>query len=132
MKELKTWRDVIKAILDGECVQYMYGDQYMNRVEFPPISINILDDEPIRKHRIKPRAMMIGDMEVPEPVIDVSELEEEEAYCLPNLYRMRLYDVYTWDGGDLDLRLLKRGLIHKTKEAAIAHAKALIALTSVE
>ena len=34
-----------------------------------------------------------------------------------------------WKGGELDKQFLKRGLIHRTKEAAIAHALALIKIS---
>lgn len=34
-----------------------------------------------------------------------------------------------WESSDQDFRLLNRGLIHKTEEEAVAHAKALCSFT---
>lgn len=39
------------------------------------------------------------------------------------------YDDYIWEDTSLDTEAMKRGLIHLTKEAAIAHAKALLSFT---
>ena len=39
---------------------------------------------------------------------------------------------FSWDGDSTDKRLLKQGMVHLTEEAALAHAKALIALTAKE
>lgn len=35
----------------------------------------------------------------------------------------------TWDGTKFDQRMLSRGVIHLTKEAAIKHAEALLSFT---
>lgn len=131
MKELKTWKEVVEAILAGEelecCLEtskVWIPCQYL-----PSIPINDLLSQHPNTYRIKPRTIMVGDIEVPEPVRDVSELGEGQAYYLPNLRRDSLYDVYTWNKDVIDFRLLKHGMIHKTKEAAILHTKALIKIS---
>lgn len=129
MKELKTWKDVIQAMLDGESVQLDCGDGFHKREFTPDVCQAALDTAPRHPHRIKPRTIMIGDMEVPEPVRDVREFNEGDTYYLPNLSRSKLYDLYIWSGDDVDLRLLKRGLIQKTEEAVLLHAKALIKIS---
>lgn len=131
MKELNTWKEVVEAIIAGEKLEYYLeaSKVWVNCQYLPNISINELSSQPPNRYRAKPRTILIGDMEVPEPVRDVSELEMREGYYLPDLHRARLYDVSSWDGDDLDLQLLKHGLVHKTKEAALLHAKALIKIS---
>lgn len=131
MKELKTWRDVIQALLDGEEVEYLDGPtkRWIKLTCLPCPNVSELSCPHNNALRIKPRTIMIGDMEVPEPVRDASELEEGEVYYFICPTDEDLYDFYAWDGDALDLRLLKHGMIHKTKEDDILHAKALIKIS---
>lgn len=131
MKELKTWKEVAQSIMDGEEVEVFneLSEKWVDVLHFPHFRITDLPNTPNQRYRIKPRTIMVGDMQVPEPVMEVSELEEGKAYYLPNPTRKDFYVWSSWDGNSVDLRLLKRGLIHKTKEAAILHAKALIKIS---
>lgn len=118
MKELITWKDVIQALL-----------RWIRTHLFPHISTVDLLTTPQFTYRIKPRTIMIGDVEVLEPVRNISELERGKTYYIIRTGTLNLYASYTWDGGDLGLRLLKHGLIHKSIDAAILHAKALIKIS---
>lgn len=129
-KALKTYREIIQAMLDGDTVQCLNKeDSWTDLHDTPIVRIDSLNDRLRYTYRIKPRTIMIGDMEVPEPVRDVSELEKGEDYYSPSLVRERIYNACTWDGDDFDLRGFKRGMIHKTKEAAVLHAKALMKIS---
>ena len=74
--------------------------------------------------RIRPRTIRIGEIEVPEPVREALPIGTK--YYYPTVQYTDTVDAFTWQGDSFDKRLLERGLIHLTKEAAIAHAKALI------
>ena len=70
------------------------------------------------------RKIMIGDVEVDAP--ELAGLVHGDAYFLTNTCGLELYATMTWANDHYDSALLKRGLVHLNKEAAIAHAKALI------
>lgn len=72
--------------------------------------------------------LKIGDMDVPEP--EREPLEKGETYYVPELSFSTLVSSDTWDGFEFDLCRLERGLVHKTREAAEQHAKALIGLVA--
>lgn len=83
------------------------------------------------KYRIKPRTIMIGDIEVPEPMreapaessnvfaVDISCCGPDINLVIGSNYREKYHR-----------QMLDRGLLHSSRESAIAHAKALIALTA--
>jgi hypothetical protein len=73
------------------------------------------------------RFITINGFEVPEPARE--PLETGEKYWVVELGSIRLCSDYVWDDGEFDRLALQRGLIHKTKEAAEKHAKALLSFT---
>lgn len=131
MTELKTYRQVIQAFLDGKEVEYydVRLKQWIEQESMVSLYIEDLDNPTVSDYRIAKELIKIGDVEFPKPVRDESDLEKWETYYSPSLVRERLYNVYSWDGDGLALRCLKHGLVHKTKEAAILHAKALIKIS---
>lgn len=70
------------------------------------------------------RKLMIGDVEIDAPEIESPRVGTE--YFVPNIGRCCPADMIDWRDSALDSNMLKRGLVHLNKEAAIAHAKALI------
>lgn len=87
--------------------------------------------EECTKYRRKPRTIRIGEIDIPEPVRE--PLRNGEEYFIPAIDCGDAYvNKSTWDNDSMDNRLLKQGLVHLTEEAALAHAKALIALTAKE
>lgn len=69
----------------------------------------------------------IGNIDVPGP--ERSPLKYGESYYIPTTYH-NIYAIWqAWGDDPCDFRCLERGLVHKTREAAEKHAKALIALT---
>lgn len=116
------WADVIIAMANGEETQWQdfHGDWNDPR-DRNPIS------HPGCEWRIKPRTIKIGDMEVPEPLQKKSELEVD--YYISNPFSESLFDYCRKRNDAFDRLWLRRGLCHSTKDAAIAHAKALIAIS---
>lgn len=83
------------------------------------------------KYRRKPRTIRIGEIEVTEPVRE--PLQNGEQYFVPAIeWGDEDTNSTRWDGDSTDRCLLKQGMVHLTEEAALAHAKALIALTAKE
>ncbi|MDO4708234.1 MAG: hypothetical protein Q4B94_00155 [Pseudomonadota bacterium] len=84
------------------------------------------------KYRRKPRTININGYSVPEPVR--RPLKDGDKYYVPALFEAVLADYYYWgdaiDGDEVDRRLLERGLVHMTAEAAVVHAKALLSFTA--
>ena len=82
-------------------------------------------------YRRKPRTIRIGKIEIPEPVRE--PLQNGEQYFVPAIYcGDECAHRFSWKDGSMDKRLLNQGMVHLTNEAALAHAKALIALTAKE
>lgn len=79
------------------------------------------------EYRLKQKTININGFEVPEP--EREPLKCDELYFLPSLASSFAWDFFTWNNTSFDNKLLKLGLIHKTKEAAIAHTKALLSFT---
>ena len=79
-------------------------------------------------YRAKPApapTIIVNGIEVPEPVREA--LEVEQRYWFASVTSVHLSVGITWSGGGCDTILLKRGLIHLTEAAAVAHAKAMLA-----
>ena len=71
-----------------------------------------------------PESIQIGDARVPKPLMAPPPLGTN--YWFIDLYNQGLVNHFQWAGCDFDNRSLKRGLVHLTEGAALAHAKALI------
>ena len=81
------------------------------------------------KYRRKPRTIRIGEIDIPEPVRE--PLQNGENYFVPAIDCGDCHaNRFSWDNDSTDKRLLKQGVVHLTTEAALSHARALIALTA--
>lgn len=79
--------------------------------------------------RLKPM-LVIGDHLVPMPVREAPA--EGTTYYTQSALRLDLYTEHCWTDNTHDRCWLERGQVHLTKEAAIAHGEALIALSKKE
>ena len=116
--------EILRAIADGKTIQRFYpirGGIWVDSVT--PLS-DVIQNERIR---IKPDTVNINSHKVPCPVMEPLNYREE--YYIPNERDDPLYTKLTWLDDHIDKRLLARGLIHCRKEAAIAHAEALLSFT---
>jgi len=116
--------DMIKRWLDDGSleveVEMEVGENVWVKEKFPTW-------EEDYEYRLKPKMIKCGDLEFPEPMRVAPEAGSDcWRVCLDyDIYSKR----YTWSDCDWDKVSLKRGIYHKTKEAAEQHARALIALT---
>ncbi|MBC8947416.1 hypothetical protein [Xenorhabdus indica] len=81
-------------------------------------------------YRLKPKTIKIGEYNVPEPIRNELEINAGEIYHVP-YFLNGFADAYRciWIGNDHEIKRLRNGLIHKDRESAELHAKALISLT---
>lgn len=87
--------------------------------------------DPGYEYRRKLRTLSIGDREVPEP-LRVAPAEQTQIYVVDISSGTNLMVFpFSRDCGS-HLTWLARGLLHLTREAAAAHAQALIALSEVK
>ena len=83
------------------------------------------------QYRRKPRTIRIGEIDIPEPVRN--QLQHGESYFVPSIdCGDGCTNRFSWDYDPTDNRLLRQGMVHLTEDAALAHARALIALTAKE
>lgn len=69
----------------------------------------------------------IGDMDVPKP--ETTEPEVNTIFYVPSpAYSSGCFQS-RWSKDDIDYERLKKGLVHLSKKAAVAHSEALLALT---
>lgn len=78
------------------------------------------------KFRRKPKTININGFEVPEPHRDPLEIGQRYWLADPS---NSLVEMYHWDNVACEIRCLRAGLIHITKEAAEIHRKALLSFT---
>ncbi len=123
MAERHKWADVIIAWANGEAIQISKDEAPFR--DYTGGGPNFHD--PSLSYRIKPSTIKIGDMEVPEP-LRAAPAAGTRVYW-PHLNRNDFTDERQWFGDSHDLSRLKRGIVHLTEQAAIAHAKALIAVS---
>jgi hypothetical protein len=78
------------------------------------------------EYRRKPKTIRIGDYDVPEPVRE--PLNDWDWYWVACLTNGATY--LPWRGDVIEIQWLSQGLIHRTKEAAELHVKALLSFTA--
>ena len=124
-----TFDEAIKAIIAGETVEVERDDLGTH-----PIWVPITAQAPIYRLRQLKNCRFrkvittidIGGFSVPKPLSKAPD-EGLEIY-IPTALNELFYFSTQWNGESwAHQRWLKLGMIHRTKDAAIAHAKALIA-----
>jgi len=126
MKQTHKWSKEIIAWLNSEEVVGRRGSSGAWQA-VPPDDFRYFND-PDCQFRIVPKTININGHEVSEPLREAPEYGTTYFYSCPNL--SALYGSYYWSGSEYDFRQLKTGFAHLTREAAIAHAEALLSFTS--
>lgn len=122
-----TPQETLQAIIDGKVVEVKFSEQHdWETVLTAHMNINELIDT---KHhfRLAPETITIGDVSFPKP--ESKKPKKGTKYFYPNIVRNGLVDSYEWEEHSSDFKILKSGMLHLSKENAIAHAKALIKLS---
>jgi len=126
---MKEYKHIFDALVEGKQVQFRVFHGY----EWKDISakqvLTFIRHHPPDDFRIKPRTIMIGDMEVPEPCRE--PLEMGQKYWLVAFEKDYIFD-FGWEGDGSDFDWLKAARIHLTLEAAEQHRIALIKVSGGE
>lgn len=83
-----------------------------------------------RQYRRKPRTITINGREVPEPMRESPKVGD--VVYIVSVSGDQIFFEFPWMHEFMDTDWLSRGLIHSTKEAAIAHAEALLSFTEAK
>ena len=112
---------IIAAAAEGKVVQYLAadGNWYTSQGTFMhPVKYRIKPEEP--------KTIKVNGFDVPEPMRD--EPAENATYAVAQPSEGDYYNEFSWGGCPLETNWLQRGLLHSTKEAAVAHAKAMLGI----
>lgn len=119
--------DILRAIADGKTIQVRAAFDPEDSWDDSTMPLKFIGVDGYCL-RIKSETININGHEVPAPVRrPLGNLGD--SYFVPDLKFDPPVQMYGWVGGSYDLQMLERGLIHLTKEAAIAHADALLSFT---
>ena len=135
MKE-HPYADFLRALADGVPLDD-FEFRYSSTVTFSSGNLDVLDmfvllsgkNSELIVTRKTPthKTHQVNGFEVPAPETELLKIGQE--YWLPCFSAKDWAgEPYEWDGGSVDQGVLKRGLVHLTKEAAIANAKAMVGI----
>lgn len=119
--------EILRAIADGKTVQMRNAVNLEDNEWWEPSDALGYINSGKHEFRVKPETITINGHEVPCPVRE--PLEVGTKYWLAGPNRPEIAEYFTWRNQQMDEIWLKRGLIHLTEEAAIAHAEALLSFT---
>lgn len=116
------------AIAQGKIVQ-MRRKEHAEEWRTPENPLRFIGDSCVAEYefRIKPETITINGHEVPCPVRE--PLGAGQGFWLADTTHTCLCAWYAWSSTTLYRSWLDLGLIHSTKEAASAHAEALLSFT---
>lgn len=133
MSTLLTPPEVVQVMLDGKKVEIRGVIASQNNKWKPlnehEIHIGVLTNG-LFMFRLAQEIITVGDVSFPKP--ESVAPTHGTMYYIPDLNSFGTYGSHIWDGWEFDHQMLKTGLVHLTKENAIAHAKALIKLSGGE
>ena len=119
------YAEILHAIAEGKQIQFYSSSNGWVDQSYVQTLLEIVDEAfPTNKYRIKPDVILINSIEVPKSC--TVELCDKEVYYYPCIETGDKFTRVEWHSDIYDKRLLKLGLVHLTKEAAIKHAEALL------
>lgn len=117
---------IVQSVVNGEVIQGRFKGAQTWVDSMPDWECFAASQE----YRIKPLTIKIGDFDVPGPM-RVEPNAGDEYFVVEALSDTPAAS-QIWHGMDCEKRWLSMGLCHKSKESAIAHAKAIISLTAAK
>lgn len=88
--------------------------------------VNVVSGIGAFEFRLKPRTITVNGREINAPEID--RPKDGVVYWIPSMFTEYFATGNHWNGSINELLWLRRGLVHLTKENAIAHAKAMLGI----
>lgn len=129
MSKLLTPQEVVQTLLDGGYIEFKFKkspDEYWRDFDDSKYSVaDLLDGEYV--FRLAPERITIGDISFPKAVSE--PLSDNTLFYVPDVSNNDLYMRLIWNNHSDCKRYLQLGLVHLSKENAIAHAIALVKLS---
>ena len=129
MKELTT-QEALQAVIDGKKVEVRGVIASCNEewrlLNIHNTSIDVLTSG-LFMFRLAQEMITIGNVSFPKP--ESKPLKDAEQYWVVTLTVAPYTVSVSWSGDQFDKWALSRGLVHRSKENAIKHSKALIELS---
>ncbi len=124
MKTPHPYADILRAIADGETIQWTPGgNTWVNVDTSESFEFNYSPD----RYRIKPHTIRIGDVDVPEPMREAPAVGED--YFMPKIEAdFWVEGPLSWCDDTADKRWLERGLCYSNKADAEIASRAIAAL----
>ena len=120
------YAELLRAIADGKELQFEEWDgKWSPQDTADALHEFAAKDYMPNRYRVKPATITVNGIEVPEPMRE--RPPSGTRYFAASLARDDLASPLVWDDDDQDRIMLSRGVAHLTKDAAIAHAEAMIA-----
>lgn len=116
-----TYREALRAFADGKTLEINTGIGWVVATDFSGFNLDALDTP--SPYRIQQATITINGVEVPEPLREAPKVGTP--YYVPSVLLAGAGQNF-WKNDSHDRDLLRRGIVHLTREAADAHACALI------
>ncbi len=124
-KQEHPYAEILRAIADGEDIQYQDGEWFDVSHTDTLCFIHTETLQP-KEMRVKPQTIGINDIDVPIPVRNAPI--KGSTYYVPSFRAERVEQLLWWND-EIDKMYLQRGFVHDTAEAAKCHALALMSFT---
>ena len=118
---------ILRAIADGKAIQLRNNvDQTWLTVD-NDVVLKLIGSGEYEQQGIRVKPLTINGIDVAEPCRMAPDFGSK--YWIASISNSDFVRGCTWSNDNLDKHWLKRGLVHLTREAAAAHAKALLSFT---
>lgn len=125
MKTEHKYAQVLRWIADGETFQCVTTEGYLDCDSgFVIRLIASGNSAPPDKFRLKPRTITVNGREI----VAGEDSPPTGEFFFTDIESVDCFGSTVWGGTRLDKLRLERGLVHLTKENAIAHAKAMLGI----
>ncbi len=106
----------VQAMAEGKEVQFKCDGEWLTKV-CPNFVYGV-------ELRIAPETIIVNGFEIEAPLKEAPEIDD--VFYFADATSMFFYDRCIWNDSPFCKNALSRGICHKTRDAAIAHAKAMI------
>ncbi len=130
-------KEVMEALLAGKVLVDTYNKNLKVRLNNSVLEVLgdnkvweiwVDDNITLLDWKLEPETININGHKVPKPITDKTQIIGNVYYVVATTQEHLHYAIGTHSTGALD-EWIKRGIVHSTKENAIAHAKALLSFT---
>lgn len=125
-----TPQEVLQALIDDKKLEYRQRNDSNDWRVFKPLDNRVTIEAILEGRfifRLTQEMITIGDVSFPKP--ESESLKAGEEHWVADPTHINYTFKYDWYADELQEQNLNRGFLHRSRENAIAHAKALIKLS---